>query len=82
MALGISFDFRTFTWVVGSQSTQWWGPMAVAVIFGLVVAPMVAKSNSGAASITAGEISATSIRFIESSDASSPAVTRSRTTTS
>ncbi|MBI4832000.1 MAG: efflux RND transporter permease subunit, partial [Candidatus Lindowbacteria bacterium] len=32
---GISFDFRELKLVVGSSSSQWWGPMAIAVIFGL-----------------------------------------------
>ena len=35
MALGISVDFAEFTVSTGTQSMQWWGPMAVAVIFGL-----------------------------------------------
>jgi CzcA family heavy metal efflux pump len=35
MAVGINFDFTELELVVGSQSAQWWGPMAVAVIFGL-----------------------------------------------
>ncbi|MCC6697540.1 MAG: efflux RND transporter permease subunit [Candidatus Hydrogenedentes bacterium] len=35
MALGISFDFREWHWTVGGESSQWWGSMAVAVIFGL-----------------------------------------------
>lgn len=41
MAVGISFDFRKMEWIVGSQTTQWWGPMAVAVIFGLAVATVL-----------------------------------------
>ncbi len=35
MALGISYDFHTFTWATRSESTQWWRNMAVVVIFGL-----------------------------------------------
>jgi multidrug efflux pump len=35
MAMGVSFDFRNWKWVIGGESTQYWGPMAVAVIFGL-----------------------------------------------
>jgi len=35
LATGISFDFFTFTLEVGGRSSQWWGPMAIAVIFGL-----------------------------------------------
>ena len=41
MAVGISFDFKAFQWVIGSDSSQWWGPMAVAVIFGLAVATVL-----------------------------------------
>jgi len=38
MAVGVSLDIRNFGIVFGSDSSQWWGPMAIAVIFGLVVA--------------------------------------------
>ena len=41
MATGISFDFHKFSWNFGGESTQWWGPMAVAVIFGLGVATLL-----------------------------------------
>ena len=41
MAVGVSFDFRSLSWVVGGESAQWWGPMAVAVIFGLAVATLL-----------------------------------------
>jgi multidrug efflux pump subunit AcrB len=41
MATGISFDFRKWTWDIGGESSQWWGPMAVAVIFGLAVATLL-----------------------------------------
>jgi multidrug efflux pump subunit AcrB len=41
MALGISFDFTRLKWMIGTQSAQWWGPMAVAVIFGLAVATVL-----------------------------------------
>jgi len=41
MAVGISFDFRSGGWQVGSESSQWWGPMAVAVIFGLAIATVL-----------------------------------------
>ncbi len=41
MATGISFDFRKFAWDIGNESSQWWGPMAVAVIFGLAVATLL-----------------------------------------
>jgi len=41
MATGVSFDFRKFAWDIGNESSQWWGPMAVAVIFGLAVATLL-----------------------------------------
>ncbi len=41
MAVGISFDFRSLSWVIGGESAQWWGPMAVAVIFGLGVSTVL-----------------------------------------
>ncbi|MBE0595738.1 MAG: efflux RND transporter permease subunit [Desulfuromonadales bacterium] len=41
MAVGVSFDFRSFSWEIGGESAQWWGAMAVAVIFGLAVATML-----------------------------------------
>ena len=41
MATGVSFDFFTWTWIVGGESSQWWGSMAVAVIFGLAFATVL-----------------------------------------
>ncbi|MCF8127638.1 MAG: efflux RND transporter permease subunit [Deltaproteobacteria bacterium] len=41
MATGISFDFRNLAWDIGNESSQWWGPMAVAVIFGLAMATLL-----------------------------------------
>lgn len=41
MAVGISFDFRTLSWEIGGESAEWWGPMAVAVIFGLTFATLL-----------------------------------------
>ena len=35
MAIGVSYDFHTFTWATKSESSQWWRNMAVVVIFGL-----------------------------------------------
>ncbi len=35
MAVGVSFDFRTFTLITKTESSQWWANMAVVVIFGL-----------------------------------------------
>lgn len=55
MATGISFDFRKLTWNIAGESSQWWGPMAVAVIFGLgtatlltlIVVPVLASMAKG-----------------------------------
>jgi CzcA family heavy metal efflux pump len=41
MATGISFDFRKMGFDIGGESSQWWGPMAVAVIFGLGFATLL-----------------------------------------
>jgi len=41
MATGVSFDFRKLSLEIGSESSQWWGPMPLAVIFGLAVAPLL-----------------------------------------
>ena len=41
MALGLTVEFTKFRVVQGSQSSQWWGPMAVAVIFGLAFATLL-----------------------------------------
>jgi len=41
MAVGVSFDFKSFSWEIGGESAQWWGPMAVAVIFGLAAATLL-----------------------------------------
>ncbi|MBE0577430.1 MAG: efflux RND transporter permease subunit [Desulfuromonadales bacterium] len=41
MAVGVSFDFRNLAWEIGGESAQWWGPMAVAVIFGLAMATLL-----------------------------------------
>lgn len=41
MAVGVSFDFRGMALEIGGESAQWWGPMAVAVIFGLAFATLL-----------------------------------------
>lgn len=41
MALGVSIDFRNFKVLIGGGTTQFWGPMAVAVIFGLAFATLL-----------------------------------------
>jgi len=38
LTTGISFDFFTFSWEISGRSSQWWGPMGVAVCFGLAFA--------------------------------------------
>ena len=37
----LSVDFVNLKIMVGSQRAQWWGPMAVAVIFGLAFATVL-----------------------------------------
>ncbi|NCG17627.1 MAG: TolC family protein, partial [Rhodobacterales bacterium] len=41
MAIAIGFDFSKLQWVVGGASAQMWGPMAIAVIFGLSFATLL-----------------------------------------
>lgn len=41
MAIGISYNFRELSLEVGGESAAWWGPMAVAVIFGLAFATLL-----------------------------------------
>ena len=41
MATGVSFDFRKMALDIGGESSQWWGAMAVAVIFGLGFATLL-----------------------------------------
>jgi multidrug efflux pump len=41
MAIGISYDFHTFSWATKSESTQWWQNMAVVVMFGLTFATIL-----------------------------------------
>ncbi len=41
LTTGYGFDFRQFRFVTGSESSQWWGPMGVAVIFGLGFATLL-----------------------------------------
>ena len=41
MALGVSIDFSRMRLVVGGSTAEWWGPMAVAVIFGLAFATVL-----------------------------------------
>ena len=41
MAIGLSVDFFALEVALGTQSAQWWGPMAVAIIFGLAFATVL-----------------------------------------
>ena len=41
MAQGWDFDFRAFTMETGTGSMEFWGPMAIAVIYGLVFATVL-----------------------------------------
>jgi outer membrane protein TolC len=41
MAVGLSIDVRRGRLLVGGGSAEWWGPMAVAVIFGLTLATVL-----------------------------------------
>jgi multidrug efflux pump subunit AcrB len=41
MAIGVSFNFRDATWTIGGESSEWWGPMAIAVIVGLLFATLL-----------------------------------------
>ena len=45
MAIGLSIDFLSFKAMMGTQSGAWWGPMAVAVIFGLAFATLYARAR-------------------------------------
>jgi multidrug efflux pump subunit AcrB len=38
LSTGLNFDFFKFRFDIGGESSQWWGPMGVAVIFGLAIA--------------------------------------------
>jgi multidrug efflux pump subunit AcrB len=38
LVTGLAFDFRAFSFVKASESSQWWSPMAICVIFGLGLA--------------------------------------------
>jgi multidrug efflux pump len=41
MAIGASFDFKTLQFDIGAPTTEMWGPMAQAVIFGLAFATVL-----------------------------------------
>ncbi len=41
LTTGVSFDFIDFKWTIGGEGSQWWGPMGVAVIFGLAFATIL-----------------------------------------
>ncbi len=41
MAIGLSIDFRSGALYWGTPTSEWWGPMAVAVVFGLAFATLL-----------------------------------------
>lgn len=41
LSTGVSFDFFSFSLEMGGRSSQYWGPMAIAVIFGLAFATLL-----------------------------------------
>ncbi|MCA9602174.1 MAG: efflux RND transporter permease subunit, partial [Myxococcales bacterium] len=41
MAIGVSWDFLEMKAVIGGTSAAWWGPMAVAIVFGLSFATVL-----------------------------------------
>ena len=41
LTTGVGFDFKSFSWQIGSESSEWWGPMGIAVIFGLAFATLL-----------------------------------------
>ncbi|HXV64982.1 MAG TPA: efflux RND transporter permease subunit [Vicinamibacteria bacterium] len=41
LTMGINLDFFKRTLTIGGETSQWWGPMGVAVIFGLTVATVL-----------------------------------------
>jgi Cu/Ag efflux pump CusA len=41
MATGVNIDFRHLAIEIGSESSQWWNSLAVAVIFGLAFATVL-----------------------------------------
>ncbi len=47
MALGWSIDVRNVRFLTGGSSAQFWGPMAVAVIFGLAFATLLIVEEEG-----------------------------------
>ncbi len=41
LTTGLTFDFTNFKFLIGGESSEWWGPMGVAVIFGLAFATVL-----------------------------------------
>jgi multidrug efflux pump subunit AcrB len=41
MALQVSFNFKQFKWIVGGESAQYWSPMAIPFIVGLLFATLL-----------------------------------------
>jgi multidrug efflux pump subunit AcrB len=38
LATGFDFDWRELHFVIGAESAAFWGPLGVAIIFGLIIA--------------------------------------------
>jgi multidrug efflux pump len=64
MAIGVSYDFRSGGLQIGSESAAWWGPMAVAVIYGLAVATVLTLV-AVPAMVAVGDICNTAIQWIK-----------------
>ncbi len=41
LSTGLNFDFANFKFLIGGESSEWWGAMGVAVIFGLAFATVL-----------------------------------------
>lgn len=41
LGMGWSFDFHTFKFAAGGSSAQWWSPMAIVIIYGLLFATVL-----------------------------------------
>ena len=41
MAVGFSFNLHTLRFAIGGATSDWWAPMAIAVIFGLAVSTLL-----------------------------------------
>lgn len=80
MVAGISFDFFTFSWIVGGDSVAWWRPMATAVSWGLAVATFLTTLYVPTLYLMTWRISQTTTRlfgrFIQGETDDGPAAAR------